>query len=113
MKTVWDLTDDERRAEELRQARNTAEAASAAKSDFLSSMSHELRTPLNAIQGFAQLLQRDKKKPLSDRHEDRVAQILSGGEHLLHLIDDILDLSRIESRRLSIVSAARTPSNGA
>ncbi len=62
VKTVWDLTDDVRRAEELREARAAAEAGSAAKSDFLASMSHQLRTPLNAILGFAQLLRRDKKE---------------------------------------------------
>jgi CheY-like chemotaxis protein len=65
-------------------------------------MSHELRTPLNAILGFAQLLQRDKKEPLSSRHRERVDQILKGGEHLLRLIDDILDLSRIEAGGISI-----------
>ncbi|MDP9151172.1 MAG: PAS domain S-box protein [Myxococcota bacterium] len=97
VKTIWDLTDDVRLSEELREARAAAEAASAAKSEFLSSMSHELRTPLNAILGFAQLLQRDKKEPLSARHRERVEQILKGGEHLLRLIDDILDLSRIEA----------------
>jgi PAS domain S-box-containing protein len=102
VKTVWDLTDHERRAEELREARAAAEAGSAAKSDFLSSMSHELRTPLNAILGFAQLLQRDRKEPLSPRHLERVDQILKGGEHLLRLIDDILDLSRIEAGAVSI-----------
>lgn len=102
VKTVWDLTEDERLAEELRVARATAEAASAAKSDFLASMSHELRTPLNAILGFAQLLQRDKKAPLSDRHKERVEHILKGGEHLLRLIDDILDLSRIEAGAVSM-----------
>jgi PAS domain S-box-containing protein len=102
VKTIWDLTDDVEHAEELREARAAAEAASAAKSDFLSSMSHELRTPLNAILGFAQLLQRDKKEPLSERHKDRVGQIILGGQHLLRLIDDILDLSRIEAGGLSI-----------
>jgi PAS domain S-box-containing protein len=102
VKTIWDLTDDVRLAEELREARATADAASSAKSDFLSSMSHELRTPLNAILGFAQLLQRDKKEPLSARHKERVDQILKGGEHLLRLIDDILDLSRIEAGGVSI-----------
>ena len=102
VKTIWDLTDDVRRAEELRVARAGADAASAAKSEFLSSMSHELRTPLNAILGFAQLLQRDKKEPLSDRHKGRIEQILKGGEHLLRLIDDVLDLSRIEAGRVSI-----------
>jgi PAS domain S-box-containing protein len=102
VKTIWDMTDDERRAEELREARAAADAGSATKSDFLSSMSHELRTPLNAILGFAQLLQRDKKEPLSERHTERVHQILKGGEHLLRLIDDILDLSRIEAGGVSI-----------
>ncbi len=102
VKTIWDLTDDVRIAEELSEARATADAASGAKSDFLSSMSHELRTPMNAILGFAQLLQRDKKEPLSDRHKERVGQILKGGEHLLRLIDDILDLSRIEAGGVSI-----------
>lgn len=102
VKTIWDLTDDVRLSEELREARVAAEAASSAKSNFLSSMSHELRTPLNAILGFAQLLQRDKKEPLSERHKARAEQILKGGEHLLRLIDDILDLSRIEAGGVSI-----------
>jgi PAS domain S-box-containing protein len=102
VKTIWDLTRDVATAKELREARSTAEAASAAKSDFLSSMSHELRTPLNAILGFAQLLARDRKEPLSDRHKERANHILRGGEHLLRLIDDILDLSRIEAGRVSV-----------
>jgi PAS domain S-box-containing protein len=102
VKTIWDLTDDARLAEDLREARAAAEAASTAKSEFLSSMSHELRTPMNAILGFAQLLEHDKKEPLSNRHRERVAQILRGGEHLLRLIDDILDLSRIEAGRVSV-----------
>lgn len=102
VKTIWDLTEDERRANELREARAAAETASAAKSDFLSAMSHELRTPLNAILGFAQLLIRDKRQPLNERHRERVEHILSGGEHLLRLINDILDLSRIEAGRISI-----------
>lgn len=100
--TIWDLTDDVRLAKELRDTQEAAEVASVAKSDFLSSMSHELRTPMNAILGFAQLLQGDKKEPLSDRHKERVAQILKGGEHLLRLIDDMLDLSRIEAGGVSI-----------
>jgi PAS domain S-box-containing protein len=102
VKTVCDLTDDFRLAEELREARSAAEAASSAKSEFLSSMSHELRTPLNAILGFAQLLQRDKKESLAVRHRERVDQVVKGGEHLLRLIDDILDLSRIEAGGVSI-----------
>lgn len=87
---------------ELREARRGAEEASRAKSEFLSSMSHELRTPMNAILGFAQLLRRDKKEPLTLRHRERVDQILKGGEHLLRLIDDILHLSRIEAGSVSL-----------
>ncbi|MBX3258277.1 MAG: PAS domain S-box protein [Labilithrix sp.] len=102
VKTIWDRTEDEQRAQELHEARTAAEAGSAAKSEFLSSMSHELRTPLNAILGFAQLLQHDRKAPLGARHLERVDQILKGGEHLLRLIDDILDLSRIEAGAVSI-----------
>jgi len=102
VKTVWDVSEDMRLAEDLRVARATAEAASHAKSEFLSLMSHELRTPLNAILGFAQLLQRDKRHPLSSRHLERVQHIASGGAHLLCLIDEILDLSRIESGAIPI-----------
>ncbi|MFO0614851.1 MAG: PAS domain S-box protein [Polyangiaceae bacterium] len=99
---VYDLTEDRRIAEELRRAHAAAEAGSAAKSEFLSSMSHELRTPLNAILGFTQLLQRDRIAPLSARQLARVDHILSGGEHLLRLIDDVLDLARIESGRVAL-----------
>jgi PAS domain S-box-containing protein len=102
VKTVLDRTEDETHAKELFEARAAAEAASAAKSEFLSSMSHELRTPLNAILGFAQLLRRDKREPLSERHKVRLSQILRGGEHLLRLIDDILDLAKIEAGGVSV-----------
>jgi PAS domain S-box-containing protein len=99
---IADITDDVRHEDELTTARESAEAASAAKSEFLSSMSHELRTPLNAILGFAQLLERDRKQPLSERQLERLQHVLRGGEHLLRLIDDVLDLSRIEAGRISI-----------
>lgn len=99
---VWDLTDDARREEELRRMRAIAEAASLAKSEFLSSMSHELRTPLNAVLGFAQLLRRDKKQPLGERQQGMLGHIIKGGEHLLRLIDDVLDLARIEAGRVTI-----------
>jgi signal transduction histidine kinase/ActR/RegA family two-component response regulator len=92
---IMDVTEDVEREAELR-------AASAAKSEFLSSMSHELRTPLNAVLGFAQLLERDRKQPLSERQQERLQHVLHGGEHLLRLIDDVLDLSRIEAGRMSI-----------
>jgi len=100
--TIADVTDDVQHADELRQSRENAVAASAAKSEFLSSMSHELRTPLNAILGFAQLLERDRKQPLSERQIERLHHVLRGGEHLLRLIDDVLDLSRIEAGRIMV-----------
>ncbi len=100
--TAIDISDDVEHETELRQARAEAEAASSAKSEFLSSMSHELRTPMNAILGFAQLLQRDRRNPLSPDQREKLGYVLQGGEHLLRLIDDILDLSRIEAGRVMI-----------
>jgi signal transduction histidine kinase len=87
---------------ELQRAREAAEAASAAKSEFLTSLSHELRTPLQAILGFAYLLEHDRKQPLDDRQRERLRYLVRGGEHLQRLVDDALDLSRIEARRVRI-----------
>ncbi len=97
-----DMTWRKSREAELEAARRAADQANAAKSEFLASMSHELRTPLNAILGFAQLLHREKKQPLSDRQRGWVEHVLRGGQHLLRLIDDVLDLARIESGRLTL-----------
>jgi signal transduction histidine kinase/DNA-binding response OmpR family regulator len=83
------------RTAELEQARNRAEAANRAKSVFLANMSHELRTPLNAILGFAQLLAHDDRIPQDDRHS--LATIDRSGQHLLCLINDVLEISRIEA----------------
>jgi PAS domain S-box-containing protein len=100
--TIWDVTEDVEHEEELHGARASAEAANSAKSEFLASMSHELRTPLNAILGFAQLLRRDKKDPLSERHQERIGYVVKGGEHLLRLIDEVLDLARVEAGGVSV-----------
>ncbi len=83
----------------LEAAREAAEKASGAKSDFLSRMSHELRTPLNSILGFSQLLQMDDLPVL---HADGVDHILRAGKHLLDLIDEVLDIARIESGYLEL-----------
>jgi PAS domain S-box-containing protein len=88
------------RTHELQVARDAAERASQAKSQFLSRMSHELRTPLNAILGFAQLLGMSKER-LRSSETEKIVQIERAGWLLLELIDDVLDLSRIEAGEMS------------
>jgi PAS domain S-box-containing protein len=88
--------------EQERRARVAAEAANSAKTVFLSRMSHELRTPLNAVLGFSELLAVDEGEPLSERQRRRVALIRDAGEHLLQMIGELLDLTRIESGKLAI-----------
>jgi PAS domain S-box-containing protein len=96
---VQDIDDRKRAERELIVAREEAERASQAKSEFLSSMSHELRTPMNAILGFAQLLE---DGALSADQLDSVREILKAGDHLLELINEVLDLARVESGRLEL-----------
>ncbi|HEY1090783.1 MAG TPA: CHASE domain-containing protein, partial [Burkholderiaceae bacterium] len=93
---------DELRMSELERARDTAEGANRAKNDFLSRMSHELRTPLNAVLGFTQLLELDADQRLSPRQKGWAAQAQHAGWHLLNMIDDTLDFSRIESGSLRL-----------
>ncbi|MCB2020855.1 MAG: PAS domain S-box protein [Burkholderiaceae bacterium] len=83
--------------QDAERAREVAEQSNRAKSEFLSRMSHELRTPLNAMLGFAQLLELDQRHPLDDAQRPWVAQIQGAGWHLLEMINDVLDLSRIEA----------------
>ena len=86
---------------ELQAARVAADAASLAKTTFLSSMSHELRSPLNAILGFAQLLETDAPPPTPEQRES-ITQILKAGWHLLALINEILDLAKVESGQVPL-----------
>ncbi len=97
--TNWDITAQKKAEEEIIQARNEAEKANLAKSEFLSRMSHELRTPMNSILGFAQLMEMSE---LSSAHKKGVKHILNSGRHLLSLINEVLDLSRIEAGMLSL-----------
>ena len=97
---VWyghtaDVT-DQKLLQEARVAARVAQDANRAKSEFLSRMSHELRTPLNAVIGFAQLLRLDRSQPLADIQRNKVNLIERAGAHLLDVISDVLDLSRIE-----------------
>ena len=85
-----------------RQARASLEAASRAKTEFLSRMSHELRTPLNAVLGFAQLLRLDAVRPPTIEQLGRIQHIENAGAHLLALVNDILDLSRVESGQMMV-----------
>ena len=94
-----DITPQVQHERELSEARQIAEKANQAKSEFLAAMSHELRTPLNAILGFSQLMQYDPDAPLSEKQNDHVQSIIAGGSHLLDLVNEILDLARIEADR--------------
>ncbi|MFZ5522254.1 MAG: PAS domain-containing hybrid sensor histidine kinase/response regulator [Pseudomonadota bacterium] len=90
------------RAEAARQAQAQAEAASRAKTEFLSRMSHELRTPLNAMLGFAQILDSDPGGSLTQQQHEQLGHIQQAGWHLLRLINDVLDVSRIEAGRIDL-----------
>jgi len=89
--------------QELAVARQAADSANLAKSEFLANMSHELRTPLNAVMGFAEALQQGVYGEVNDRQRDRIGEIGRAGGHLLSLINDVLDLSKIEAGKFEPV----------
>lgn len=94
---IEDITKCKRTELKLLQTEEAAEASSRAKSEFLATMSHELRTPLNAIMGLSQLLQQKIVGTLNDKQQEYINYIYSSGEQLLALINDILDLSKVEA----------------
>jgi len=102
MGTVADVSERRRAQEAILHAKEDAERTSKFKDQFLSTMSHELRTPLNAVLGFSDLLSEERYGPLNERQQRYVAHIHTGGKHLLRLINDILDLSRIEAGHLQL-----------
>ncbi|MBT5470960.1 MAG: response regulator [Nitrospina sp.] len=97
------LDQNSRLIENLMKAKENAEKANKAKSDFLAKMSHDLKTPLNAILGYTELMIVDPDEPLDDGSIDNLNQIFQAGNHLLELINDILDLSAIEAGKLKVV----------
>jgi PAS domain S-box-containing protein len=99
--SVVDIT-SHRQSRSEREARLLAEESSRAKSDFLSRISHELRTPLNAILGFTQLLQLDQRQALTPQQRQWVNHVNESGQHLLNLIDDLLNLTRFEKGQMQI-----------
>ncbi|NOQ17029.1 MAG: response regulator [Methyloprofundus sp.] len=100
---LHDITERKDSLTAINRAKHEAESANKAKSKFLSTMSHELRTPLNVILGFTQLLQDDLKESLNSHHRDYLDRIDSSGLHLLNLINDVLDLSTIESGKINLI----------
>ena len=94
-----DVTERAKMEGALKEAKEEADRANEAKSEFLSRMSHELRTPLNAILGFSQLLERQNPTP---RQQNRIQHVINAGRHLLGLINEVLDISRIEAGRIQL-----------
>ena len=100
---IWyfrDIADHKRAEEELRRAKEAAEAANRAKSEFLANMSHELRTPLNSVLGYAQILR--SQDALSAKQQKALGIIEQAGEHLLGLINEVLDLAKVEAGTLEL-----------
>lgn len=95
-----DISERKKAELELVSAREAADRANQAKSEFLSSMSHELRTPMHAILGFGQLMEYDETLP--EEHKDSVKEILKAGHHLLQMINEVLDLAKVESGRIDL-----------
>jgi PAS domain S-box-containing protein len=105
--TARDITEQVRAERALREAKEAAEAANRTKSQFLANMSHELRTPLNAIIGFSEMLKRGLAGPVQPRQVEYAGLIQQSGEHLQHVINDILDLAKVDAGKLELREEGR------
>lgn len=110
---TWQMIRQQRKLQQIQAktqaAQHEAEIANKAKSDFLASMSHELRTPLNAIVGFAQLLKVEQRKAMPEKVDEYLDNILEGGSHLTALVNQVLDLARIEAGEIGATIEACDP----
>ena len=97
---LLDITERKKFETELQQAKERAEAANRAKSEFLAMISHELRIPLTGILGMAQLMQYDEN--LSLQHKEEAGDVIKLGEHLLELVNDLLDISKLEANKVEL-----------
>jgi signal transduction histidine kinase len=108
IRTIWDLTDGAP-ADELERTPAATSGANTSELELLSWMNRKLFTPLNAMLGFAQLMQADRREPLSARQRGRLEKILQSGEHLARLLDDCIDFARLEAGKISVSLEAVNP----
>ncbi len=99
---IIDITNQKLFEKELRDAKDTAEKANRSKTEFLTNMSHELRTPLNAILGFSQVLGMESHGNVNEEQRKHISYIKEGGEHLLYMVNDLLDLAKIEAGKFEL-----------
>lgn len=105
IETIRDITGRKHTEDELKKARASAEQANQSKSAFLANMSHELRTPLNAIIGFTRIVRRKAEGVLPEKQTENLDKVLTSADHLLNLINTVLDIAKIEAGRMDVLAA--------